>query len=164
MVPQYTNAEILQKFRDPAYREDGFGLLITGGSRDERSKIANMVLGQFMEAGRSHLSLTPFEVVAAKHFGQREALVRRDVLLINELGELSQAEQTAIDVIDPIFSVTYTLESILDRRNHHKVSTLVTTEHELAELEAQFSPRLASLVGGVGFSIRLDGADGNCEC
>ena len=159
MEPELTNTEIMEHLSDPRYQDRGVGLLITGGSRDERSTMANTLLRQFVEAGRDCLSLTPFEVAAANHFGQRDRLCHVDVLLINDLGELSQAEQDALDVIKPIFSVTGILETILDQR-WHNVTTLVTTEHELAELETLFSPRLASLVGAVGFSIRLDGEDG----
>jgi hypothetical protein len=159
MEPKLTNAEVLEQLSNPRFQQRGIGLLITGGSRDERSTTADTVLRQFMEAGRSYLSLTPFEVVAANHFGQREQLVRRDVLLINELGALSQAEEAAIEVIDPIFTVTSTLESILDRRFNNERTTVVTTEYELSELEAQFSSRLADLVGATGVSIRVDGEE-----
>ena len=157
MVSELTNTEVMECLSDPKYQERGVGLLITGGSPDERSTMANTVLRQREEAGHFCLSLTPFEVAAAYHFGQSDRLRRGDVLLINDLGELSQAEQDVIDVIDPIFTVTGNLEHILDQRHANEVTTLVSTEHELPELAAQFSPRLASLVGAVGFSIRLDG-------
>ena len=157
--------------------------------------------------------MTPFEIVAASHLCRNGWLSRVEVLLINELGELSQAEQDAIqvieaiftvtrdlegawslrvenevstlvtteyelpelinelgklrraeqdamDVIDPIFAATRILENVLSGREGNGVLTLVTSEHELPQLATQFSPRLASLLSGVGFSIRLDGEDG----
>jgi hypothetical protein len=157
MLPKLTNADIMERVSRFAFQRLGVGLLITGPSRDERSKMANMVLRQFVDAGHPCLSLTPFELVAAYHFGQSDRLCRVDVLLINDLGALSQAEQDAIDIIKPTFSVTGIIETILDQRHANAATTLVTTEHELPELETQFSPRLASLVGAVGFSIQLDG-------
>lgn len=155
--------EVIECLRDPAYQRRGFGLVITGSSRDERSAMANSVLRQRVEAGHSYLSLTPFEVVAANCFGQGDRLSSVEVLLINDLGELSEAEKAALDVIKPIFSVAATLENILDRRYGNEVTTLVTTEYELPELAVQFSPRLTSLISGIGFSIRLDGKDGEFD-
>jgi hypothetical protein len=76
--------------------------------------------------------------------------------LINELGKLRRAEQDAMDVIDPIYTVTRILEHVLSGRERNGVSTLVTSDHELPQLATQFSPRLASLLTGIGFSITLD--------
>lgn len=163
MVPESNVAEVMKCLGDPRYQERGIGLVITGPSRDQRSRIADVVLRQRIEAGHDCLSLTPFEVVAANRFGQGDRLSSVEVLLINDLGELSEAEQAALDVIKPIFSVAATLENILDRRYGNEVTTLVTTEYELPELAVQFSPRLTSLISGVGFSIRLDGNDGELD-
>jgi hypothetical protein len=76
--------------------------------------------------------------------------------LINELGKLRRAEQDAMGVIDPIFTVARILENVLSGRERNGVSTLVTSDHELPQLASQFSPRLASLLTRVGFSITLD--------
>jgi hypothetical protein len=160
MVPEFTHAEIIECLSNPRYQERGVGLLIIGSSRDERSTMAETVLRQRREAGHCCLSLTPFEVVAAYHFGQSDRLRREDVLLIKDLGELSQAERDAIDVIKPILPVTAILVDVLESRWGWDRTTLVTTEYEIPKLETQFSPKLASLAGNVGFSIRLDGKDG----
>jgi len=150
------NAEIIERLTDSAFQERGVGLLITGGPRDERSKMASMVLREFVNAGHNCLAVTPFELAAAYHFGQSHRLRGGDVLLIKDLGRLSQAEKDAIEVIQPCFGVTGILETILDQRRGNAATTLITTEHDLQELAAQFSPRLANLVGAVGFSIQLD--------
>ena len=160
MIPKLTDTEVIAWFSNPDYQRRGIGLLITGGSRHERSAIANTILRQREEAGQSCLSLTPFEVVAAHHFGQTNRLRREDVVLINDLGELSQAEQVAVDVIKPVFDVAWTMEYILQQRCGHGRTTLVTTEHDLSELETMFSERLAYQLRYMGFSIRLDGEDG----
>ncbi len=86
MVPKLPNADIIEHLSDSAFQKRGIGLLITGPSRDERSTMANTVLVQFEDAGRSYLSLTPFEVVAAHHFGQSHRLCFVDVLLIKDQG------------------------------------------------------------------------------
>jgi hypothetical protein len=211
VVPKLTNTEVMERLSDPRFQGRGIGLLITGGSRDERSTTANTVLRQFVEEGRSWLSMTPFEIVAASYLCRNGWLSRVEVLLISELGELSQAEQDAIQVIDaiftvtrdlellwslrvengvstlvtaeyeyelpklinelgklrraeqdamavidPIFTVTRILENVLSGREGNGVSTLVTSDHELPQLATQFSPRLASLLTCIGFSITLD--------
>ena len=101
MVRDLTNIDVMERLSDPNFQKRGVGLLITGSSRDERSRMANTVLGHFTGAGRDYLSLSAFEVAAAYHFGQGDRLCRVGVLLINDLGALSQAEQDAIDVINP---------------------------------------------------------------
>jgi hypothetical protein len=83
VVPELTNAEILELVTDPRYRDTGDGLLITGGSQDERSTRANTVLRRHAEAGRSCLCLKPFDVVAAYHFGQDRLKWNKDVLLLH---------------------------------------------------------------------------------
>ena len=145
---------------NPGFQREGLGLLITGSSRAERSATADNVMGHLEEAGHSCLSLTAFEIAAAYHFGQHQRLLRVDVLLINELGELSQAEQDAIDVINPIFSVTAILEIVLQERVADSKTTIVTTEYELSELECQFGPRLPSFLSEAGVTVRLGGHDG----
>jgi hypothetical protein len=214
VVPKSTNTKVMEWFSKPEYQRRGIGLLITGGSRDERSTTANTVLNQFVGEGRSWLSMTPFEIVAASYLCRNGWLSRVEVLLISELGELSQAEQDAIQVIDaiftvtrdlellwslrvesgvstlvtaeyeyelpklinelgklrradqdavavidPIFTVTRVLENVLSGRERNGVLTLVTSDHELPQLSTQFSPRLASLLTRTAFSITLDGED-----
>jgi hypothetical protein len=160
LIPKMTNTEVIAWFSNPDNQMRGIGLLITGGSRDERSAIANTILRQREEAGQSCLSLTPFEVVAAHHFGQTDRLRREGVVLINDLGELSQAEQVAIDVIKPVFDVAGTIEYILQQRYSAGRTTLVTTEHDLSQLETIFDERLAYRLRYIGFSIRPEGEDG----
>jgi len=63
-------------------------------------------------------------------------------------------------VIKPVFDVAWTMEYILQQRCGHGRTTLVTTEHDLSELETMFSERLAYQLRYMGFSIRLDGEDG----
>jgi hypothetical protein len=153
-----SNAEVLELLMDPDYGSD-LGLLITGGSPDERSTMAESILSHRRAAGQSCQSLTVFEVVAANHFGQGDRLRRDDVLLINELGELSHAEQVAIGVINPIFDVTWTLGHILRARCANECTTVVTTKHDLSELEALFGDRVADELRYLDFSITLDGED-----
>ena len=215
MVPKLSNTKVMEWLSNPEYQRRGIGLLITGGSRDERSAMASTVLRQFVEEGRPWLSMTPFEIVAASHLCRNGWLSRVEVLQISELGELSQAEQDAIqvidaifnltrdlellwslraengvstlvtaeyeyelpklinelgklrraeqdamDVIDPIFTVARILENVLSGRERNGVSTLVTSDHELPQLATQFSPRLASLLTRKTFSITLDGEAG----
>jgi hypothetical protein len=207
--PKLSNTKVMEWLGNPEYPKRGIGLLITGGSRDERAAIANTVLRQSVEERRSWLSMTPFEIVAASHLCRNGWLSRVGVLLINELGELSQAEQDAIqvidaiftvtrdlerawslqaengvstvvtteyelpelinelgklrraeqdamDVIDPIFTVARILENVLSGRERNGVPTLVTSDHELPQLATQFGPPLASLLTRIGFSIALD--------
>jgi hypothetical protein len=215
LIPNLTNTKVMEWLSNPQYQRRGIGLLISGGSRDERSTTANTVLNQFVEEGRSWLSMTPFEIVAASNLCRNGWLSRVEVLLISELGALSQAEQDAIvvidaiftatrdlellwslraengvstlvtadyeyelpklindlgklrraeqdamDVIDPIFTVTRILENVLSGREGNAVLTLVTSDHGLPQLATQFSPRLASLLTRTTFSITLDGEDG----
>ncbi len=164
MAGKLNNIDYMDYLSNPEYERRGIGLLITGQSRDERSTMASMVLHHFAQAGRDCLSLRAFEVAAGFHFGQGDRLRRVDVLLINDLGELSQDEQTAINVIGPVLSVTAIIEHILDQRDANERATLVTTRHELPELASLFSARLASLLGGVGFSVRSDSLDGESPC
>lgn len=151
--------------RDSILEKRGLGLLITGPSWDERSTLANIVMDHVAKR-RCAVYLTPSDLVAASHYGPLEDdfLITHDVMLINDLGALSQGDEAAIDVMDPTFTVTSTLEHILDQRQKHGVSTLVTTQYELAELETQFSPRLAGLLEASGFSTRLDGEERITPC
>jgi hypothetical protein len=159
MLSNFVNT--VAHLRDSVLEKRGLGLLITGPSRDERLTLANIVIDHVARR-RCAVSVAASELVAARHHGwfEREFLVAHDVMLINDLGALSQGEEAAIDVMDPTFTVTSTLEHILDQGQRLGVSTLVSTQYELAELETQFGPRLAGLVEALGFSIRLDGEDG----
>ncbi|OBA64709.1 hypothetical protein A5647_24880 [Mycobacterium sp. 1100029.7] len=156
MSRELTTAEIVERVATPAFYDRGVGALITGPSREGRSTISKRVQHQYFERGYDCLSVTLFELVGGFHFGQSEQLCSRPALFINDLGSLSQAEQNAIDLMRPCLSVTAILEAVLDSRLQWERPTLVTTEHELPKLAALFSPRFASLVGAVGFSIELD--------
>jgi hypothetical protein len=145
---------------NPEFPRRGFGLLITGHSRDARSEIANAVLGHFAEGGGSFLSMSSPEVVAAANSGQMRWLCRIALLVINDLDVVSEAELDAMGIIQPLFNVTRTLEGILDGRHRNGVPTLITTRHERPALSRIFSQRLASLIGAVGFSIKIAGDGG----
>jgi hypothetical protein len=79
LIPKLTNTKVMEWLSNPEYQRRGIGLLITGGSRDERSAMANTVLGQIVEEGRSWLSMTPFEIVAASHLCRNGWLSRVEV-------------------------------------------------------------------------------------
>jgi hypothetical protein len=151
-----TNAEILRDFSDPRFQRRGLGLLITGPSKEKRSEMAELAQSLIDGPDRSVISVTVFEFIAGYHFGLSQRLRSDDILLIKDLGELSKAELDALDVIKPLWNPTWLLETILDQRAAWNRLTLITTEYELAELEAQFSDRLVSLVGSVGFSLRIE--------
>jgi hypothetical protein len=165
MEPELTNAEILQILGHSVYRAFLCALLITGPSKEERSKMADIAVAQAMQdrprpshrPPPSRISVTLFELVGGFHFGLSERLRLDDVLLITELGELSKAERDAVDVINPIFSVAGILKYILQERHRYGRATLITTEHELTELEALFSPEVAIPSDGFVLSLRAEG-------
>ncbi len=164
MTVELNDNDFMEYLSNSEYARSGIGLLITGQSRDERSAMASMALSHLTQAGRDCLSVKLFDLVAGFHFGQFGRLRRVGVLLINDLGELSQDEQTAINVLGPAWSVTAIIETILDQRHANGRATLVTTRHELPELASLFSARLASLLSGVGISVRADSLDGEPPC
>jgi hypothetical protein len=158
MELEQTNAEILREFSDPHFQQKGLGILITGTSMEKRSAIAELALEQSLlyRPDRSVISGTLFELIARYGLGLYRRLSNADILLIKDLGELSKAQLDAVDVLIPGFDPTRLLEVVLDGRSgwYHRL-TMITTEYERAELDAQFSERLTSLVGSVGFSIRV---------